>query len=134
MQAIGVGATNGQWALTMEGIHAICDTLNYSDYDSTLNIMTTLSRNLENLKKLKEYLDVEHKFSTKLKEEVARLETDKSWLLHQNGDSEAASKTNMNDLNEEIGMLKEDMESSRLKIAAQSRLGYQEVDPFVADM
>lgn len=90
-----------------------CDTLNCSDYDSALSIITMLSGDQANLTKLKEDLDAEKKLSAKLKEDLAWLEADKSRLLRRNGDLEANFKTNENDLNREIRTLKEDLDKEK---------------------
>lgn len=74
----------------MDGMPAtICDTLNCSDYDSALSMITTLSGDQANLMKLKEDLDAEKKLSSKLKNDVAKLENDQTRFLRRNANLEA---------------------------------------------
>lgn len=74
----------------------ICGSLNFNDYDAVLSIITTLNNYQENFTKLKEDLDVE-KLSSKLRDEIAKLDVDK--IVHHNTNLEADLKAKEINLN-----------------------------------
>lgn len=66
----------------MEGmLPTICDTLNCSDYDLALSIMTTPSGDQATINKLKEDLEAEKKLVVQRKNNVIKLEADQTRLL-----------------------------------------------------
>lgn len=92
----------GECALSMEGmLVATLDTQGCSNTQAALSIITTLIGGKATLKKIKEDLDDEEKRSTKLQDNVTKLEERKTRLLKDNCDLKLSKKNIAADLNKQ---------------------------------
>lgn len=91
----------------------ICNTLNCTDYEASLSIITSVSRDQGTLSKLKNDLEVENNITPKLKEDNATLEADKARHLCHSGNLEFKFFDQGETFQEEIKNLKNDLEKEK---------------------
>lgn len=87
----------------------IMDIMRYSDTETTLSIITMLSRYQATLSKLKEDLDSEKKRTTELQDKVTKLEENMTQLLKHNTNMEMLKKEIEDNLNKNIASLYDEL-------------------------